>query len=240
MAIESYTGQDEYDLVNESQDCRGWTVRDEAGNNLGTVAEMLIDTEMEHVDSVVLDTGTQIPAAELALRDGVVVVRGVAKGEASRRRQTTTTEQKAAMATGAGAKRVQSAGKEVAVPIVEERIKIGKRQISTGGVRVHTRVKETPVEESVTLRKERVNVERHPVNRPVADSDMAALQDGVIEVTETNEEAVVAKQSRVVEEVVVNKEVSEHDKTIRDTVRRNEVEVEKLDRKNAKSQRGKS
>ncbi len=129
---------------------------------------------------------------------------------------------------------------QVTLPVVEEGLQVGKREVESGGVRLRSHVVERPVEEVVRLRQERVNVERRPVNRPVSEDYLNAFQDGVIEVTETNEEAVVAKQSRVVEEVVVNKEVSERDKTIRDTVRRNEVEVEKLDRKNAKSQRGKS
>jgi stress response protein YsnF len=46
--------------------------------------------------------------------------------------------------------------------------------------------------------------------------------------TETDEEAVVAKTARVVEEVVVSKDVTERVETIRDTVRRDEVEIEKI------------
>ena len=46
--------------------------------------------------------------------------------------------------------------------------------------------------------------------------------------TETSEEAVVSKQARVVEEVVVRKDAQERTETVRDTVRRTDVEVEKL------------
>jgi stress response protein YsnF len=49
----------------------------------------------------------------------------------------------------------------------------------------------------------------------------------VIEVRETAEEPVVSKTARVAEEVVVRKDVTEHTETVRDTVRREEVEVEK-------------
>ena len=44
--------------------------------------------------------------------------------------------------------------------------------------------------------------------------------------TETDEEAVVAKTARVVEEVVIRKDVTEEAHTVRDTVRRTEIEVE--------------
>jgi len=96
-------------------------------------------------------------------------------------------------------------------------------------VRVYTRITEQPVEEQVTLREEHVNVERHAVNRPVAAADMDAFKEGTIELRETAEEAVVAKQARVVEEVVVNKEATQHTETIRDTVRRTDVDVQEVD-----------
>src|SRR5437764_3366736 len=51
-----------------------------------------------------------------------------------------------------------------AIPVVEEQLKVGKREVQRGGVRVFSRVVETPVNESVNLREEHVNVERRPVN----------------------------------------------------------------------------
>ncbi len=78
------------------------------------------------------------------------------------------------------------------------------------------------------MREEHVTVERRPVNRAVSDADVSAFKEGTIEVTETAEEAVVAKQARVVEEVVVGKQVEERTETVRDTVRRTDVEVEQI------------
>jgi hypothetical protein len=87
-------------------------------------------------------------------------------------------------------------------------------------------VTEKPVEEQVHLREEHVTVERRPADRPASGADQAAFREGVIDITETVEEPVVAKQARVVEEVVVHKEATDHVETIRDTVRRTDVEVE--------------
>lgn len=115
---------------------------------------------------------------------------------------------------------------ETAIPIVEEELVVGKRAVNQGGVRVYRRVVEVPVEESVNLREEHVTVERHAVNRAVTDAD--AFRDRTIELTETAEEAVVGKNARVVEELLVGKKSSEHTETVRDTVRKTEVEVEEI------------
>jgi len=117
-------------------------------------------------------------------------------------------------------------GNEIVIPIIEEELIISKRDVETGGVRVNTHVEEVPVQEQVTLREENVQVQRRPVNRPVSDADLAALQTGPIEVRETAEQAVVSKEARVVEEVTVAKDVAERTETIRDTVRRVEVDVD--------------
>ena len=117
---------------------------------------------------------------------------------------------------------------ETVIPIIEEQLQVGKRQVQRGGTRIHTRVTERPVQEQVTLHEEHVEVERHPVNRAVAASDNA-FQDKAFEVTETDEVPVVAKSARVVEEVVVGKTASDHVETVTDTIRRTDVEVENID-----------
>ena len=60
-------------------------------------------------------------------------------------------------------------GDETVIPIVEEQLSVGKREVERGGVRVRSYVVETPVEESVRLRDETINVERRRVDRPAAD-----------------------------------------------------------------------
>jgi uncharacterized protein (TIGR02271 family) len=118
-----------------------------------------------------------------------------------------------------------AAGEE-RIPIVEERLRVGKREVGHGRVRIRSYVVETPVQEQVTLHEERVNVERRTVDRPLTGADEALFQERVIEATETVEEAVVAKEARVVEEVSLRKIAEERTETVRDTVRRTEVEVE--------------
>jgi stress response protein YsnF len=114
------------------------------------------------------------------------------------------------------------------IPVVEEEIAVGKREVERGGVRVRSYMTTTPVEEQVQLRETRVNVERRPVDRPVTDADLDTFQERTIEVTETAEEAIIEKRARVVEEVVIDKDVDTHTETIRDQVRHTEVDVENL------------
>ena len=128
-------------------------------------------------------------------------------------------------AAGGETQRLGAAGEE-RIPIVEERLRVGKREVGHGRVRIRSYVVETPVQEQVTLHEERVNVERRTVDRPLTGADEALFQERVIEATETAEEAVVAKEARVVEEVALRKTAEERTETVRDTARRTEVEVE--------------
>ncbi|WP_225984437.1 YsnF/AvaK domain-containing protein [Noviherbaspirillum aerium] len=114
------------------------------------------------------------------------------------------------------------------IPVIEEELQVGKREVQRGGVRVYQRVRETPVSESVQLREEHVKVERHPVDQPASMADLDAIKAGAVEMRETAEEAVVSKTARVVEEVVVGKETTQRTEDINDTVRRTDVEVEQL------------
>jgi uncharacterized protein (TIGR02271 family) len=141
---------------------------------------------------------------------------------------STTSSATGVHASTTGTHGQSTTAREQAIPVVEEELQVGKRAVNRGGVRVFSRVVEKPVEERVQLREENVSVERRPVNRNLSAGENAAFKEDVIEVRETDEEAVVAKQARVVEEVVVRKDVEQRTETVRDTVRRTEVNVENL------------
>ncbi len=124
--------------------------------------------------------------------------------------------------------RMESKEGETVLPVIEEAIQVGKRDVQRGGVRVYSHVTERPIEENVTLREEHVTVDRRPVNRAVSDSDFNGMRDQTIEIPERAEEVVISKQARIVEEVVVGKESTERNQQVHETVRRTDVEVEKL------------
>jgi len=129
--------------------------------------------------------------------------------------------------TGAGEAMPESAsaasGSEEVIPIAEESIEVGKRTVDRGTARVRRYVVEKPVEREVTLHGERVTVERRrPLDTAVAGN---AFEERTVEVRETEEVPISEKTARVVEEVAVRKEETERTETVRDTVRRDEVEV---------------
>jgi uncharacterized protein (TIGR02271 family) len=117
---------------------------------------------------------------------------------------------------------------EQRIPIVEETLVVSKREAGRGGVRVRSYVVETPVSEQVSLRDEKVSLERRPVSGGTVPED--AFRERTIEMTESHEEAVVGKDARVVEEVVVRKDVENRTETVSDTVRRTTVELDRDDK----------
>ena len=111
------------------------------------------------------------------------------------------------------------------IPIVEEQLRVGKRDTSHGRVRVRAYTVEEPVSETVNLREDRVELERRPVDRAVTDVD-TAFQDRTVEAEEYVEEAVVSKEARVVEEVSLRKTSDTRQETVTDSVRHTEVEID--------------
>jgi uncharacterized protein (TIGR02271 family) len=130
---------------------------------------------------------------------------------------------KAAAATQSGVK-PDSTNPEV-IRLAEEQLRVGKRLFETGTTRIRRYVVEKPVEAQVSLHEEHVDVARKAISDPsyVQDVDWT---DRTIEVTETAERPVISKQARVAEEVVVRKSGSDRVETVRDTVRRQQVDVE--------------
>lgn len=125
--------------------------------------------------------------------------------------------------------RVDAEGEET-IEVVEEELEVGTREVDRGDVSVRRYATERPVEEQVRVRDETVNVDRRPVDRPVEHGDVdSAFQERTVAMTETDQEVVVGKRARVVEEVVLSKDVDERTETVRDTVRKTDVEIERAD-----------
>jgi uncharacterized protein (TIGR02271 family) len=117
-------------------------------------------------------------------------------------------------------------GKNQVIRLAEEHLEVGKRLVEEGTTRIRRFVTEKPVEQQVTLHEEHAEVVRRAVTDPnfVKDIDWS---DSTIEVLETSERPVISKSARVAEEVVIGKAGSDRVETVRDTVRRQQVEVER-------------
>lgn len=116
-----------------------------------------------------------------------------------------------------------STQEEEVIPLAEETLIVGKRTVNSGTTTVRRYVVEVPTEQQVALYDERVVVERR---KPVTDAATGeTLTELSVEMIETAEVPLVAKGVRVREEVVVRRERTKRVETVRDTLRRDEVEI---------------
>ncbi len=58
------------------------------------------------------------------------------------------------------------------IPVMEERMRVDKKKVQTGGIRLRSRIIEKPVEENIRLREEHVTVRRKKVDRAATDEEM--------------------------------------------------------------------
>jgi stress response protein YsnF len=122
----------------------------------------------------------------------------------------------AAVAAAVPARPVTSdLGKDQVIRLAEEHLDVGKRLVEQGTTRIRRFVTEKPVEAQVTLHEEHAEVVRRAITDPnyVKDIDWS---DTTVEV------------------VVVGKTGSDHVQTVHDTVRRQQVEVERVPSTNPK------
>jgi stress response protein YsnF len=120
---------------------------------------------------------------------------------------------------------------EERIPLVEEELRVGTREVLRGGARVRTRVEEVPFAQEIELISEVVRVATRPASRPVSEQELERgelLRDRVIEVAQVREEAVLTKEVVVREEVVITKSTERRVEHIHETVRRTVVETEDL------------
>jgi uncharacterized protein (TIGR02271 family) len=195
------------------------TLYDRTVQSGGTVVTVVTDEhDAERVSSILL-AHSPVDFEERASEYGLTQS-NVTAGASS----ADTAGQSGATAPTGTAAANQAAGKEEVIPLAEEALEVGKRAVNRT-TRLRRYVVERPVEEQVRLRDETVSIERRPVSGTATVSP-DAFTEKTIEVTERGEEAVVAKTARVTEEVVVRKDATERVETVRDTVRREQIDTE--------------
>jgi len=146
-----------------------------------------------------------------------VYVRGTGTAEGTRAGMTEAT--RTSQATGANAG-------EVRVPVVEEQLQVGKREVDLGEIEIRKRVVEEEQTVPVTLRREEVNIQQVGTPERPLKAGEKAFDEGTIRVPVRGEEAVVAKEAVVTGEVVVDKKVTSEQQQVSDTVRRTEVDFD--------------
>lgn len=111
--------------------------------------------------------------------------------------------------------------------VIEEDLAVGKQQVERGRMRIYNVVTEHEVAKNVSLKDETIRVQRRPVSRAVA-IDPNIFKPRSFEMVEMDEIAQVKKTARVVEEVALGKDVIDKVETIKETLRRQDVQVEEI------------
>ena len=148
-------------------------------------------------------------------------------GETNDQAVTTKTEFKTQNAAPAATDPALGADRD-AVKLAEEQVDIGKRRVSDGAVKLRRYTVEDEVSEDVSLFDQHAEVFRRAVDEPAYLNDVD-WSDKTVVVEESHEIPTIAKTARVKEEVGLREEETARVETVKDTVRRQEVEVEHTD-----------
>ena len=120
----------------------------------------------------------------------------------------------------------ESATGEVEIPTEEERVRVGKREVEAGRVRLRKVVRTEQVNVPVELRREDVVIERVPAEQ-VRAGQTGEFAEQEVEVPIRREEAVVQKERVVTGAVRARKTEDVEQQTVSDSVRKTDVEVDR-------------
>jgi len=109
----------------------------------------------------------------------------------------------------------------------EEQLQATKSPVETGSVHIGKNVVEEQRTIDVPLTREEVYVERHPVDRRPSDQPISETDTETLRVPVTEERVDVEKRPVVYKEVGVGKRVTQEKRQVSDTVRREELRVER-------------
>jgi uncharacterized protein (TIGR02271 family) len=105
----------------------------------------------------------------------------------------------------------------------EEELRVGKREVPAGSVRLRKWVETEPVQEDVELRRETARVEREPIDQPVSG---ATIGEDEVEVSLRAEQPVAEKRTVAKERVGIEKDVETERETVGDELRKERIDVE--------------
>ena len=167
-------------------------------------------------------TGTETTTTSTTSRTADAAGMGAA-GAASYAADSTTAKA-STDTTAARTNRTATSGQDIEVPLTEEEVKVGKRTVDAGQVRLRKIVRTEVVNQPVEIRHEDVVVER------IAASDVRAgaasdFKEETIDVPLTREEVVVSKDAHVTGAVRLHKTEEAETQNVSETVRKEDVEV---------------
>jgi uncharacterized protein (TIGR02271 family) len=124
---------------------------------------------------------------------------------------------------GRGARRGRGEADEVTMTRSEEELRVGKRDVQAGTMRLRKYVETEPVSEDVELRRETVDVERRPVNEPARGGEIGEEE---ADMSLRREEAVADKEAVTKEEISARKRTETERETVSDELRKERIETD--------------
>lgn len=119
------------------------------------------------------------------------------------------------------------------IQLKEEQVKVGKRQVEAGGIRLRKIVRTETVNQPVQLQREEIVIERVPGNEATAPAGGFGGED--IYIPLRREEVVIQKDARVTEEIRIGKKVEVDTEQVSAQVRKEELRVDESGRRVDKS-----
>ena len=113
----------------------------------------------------------------------------------------------------------------IEVPLSEEEVKVGKRKVGAGEVKLHKTITTEQVNVPVELKREEVVIERFPAQEAGATGKEPFQKEEIV-VPLSREEPVVKKETRVTGGVRVRKTEGVEKETIRESVRKEDVDID--------------
>lgn len=126
------------------------------------------------------------------------------------------------------AKKHDGEGEAEIIPLVEEEARIGKRQVTTGRVRIDTKIEEVAEVARATLEGETVEVERVPIDREITEIP-SVRTDGDLTIVPVVEEVLVVEKRLVLkEELHIRRRRTSEEVEAPVTLRKERVIVERI------------
>ena len=132
--IRKLASLDDWQLEHSDQDLRGQTLTTADGRDIGTIDDMLADTEQQRIVGLRLSDGRVVNVDSVDIRDG---------------RPVLLVDQAQVPPAPAGVARGDLTSEHI--PVVEEHMVVGQRLVELGTVRIRTRVVSEDVSETVTV-----------------------------------------------------------------------------------------
>lgn len=148
-------------------------------------------------------------------------------GETRTTAYTTTTSEASGAEAQPAMQAQQASGNEVAIPLYEERVNVGKQEVpSQVQLRKYTTTETVNV--PVELRHEHVVIERAPAGAASSSSIQGdAFQDKSVAIQLENEQPVIQKQTVQTGSVIARKDSSTQQINVQSQVRKEDVSIDK-------------